>query len=56
LKYEDVYLNGYRGFDDALVNIRKFIDDVYDMKRLHSSIGYRPPAEFEKAVAPAATA
>jgi transposase InsO family protein len=56
LKYEDVYLNGYRGFDDALVNIRKFIDDVYDMKRLHSSIGYRPPAEFEKAAAAAATA
>jgi putative transposase len=56
LKYEDVYLNGYRSFDDALVNIKKFIDDVYNMKRLHSSIGYRPPAEYEKAAAAAAVA
>ena len=56
LKYEDVYLNGYFGFDDALANIRAFIDDVYDLKRLHSALGYRPPAEFEKAAAPAATA
>ena len=56
LKYEDVYLNGYSGFDDALANIRAFIDDVYDLKRLHSALGYRPPAEFEKASAAAATA
>ena len=51
LKYEDVYLNGYHGFDDALDNIRKFIDDVYNTKRLHSAIGYRPPGELEKAAA-----
>ena len=56
LKYEDVYLNGYHGFHDALANIRVFIDDVYDLKRLHSALGYRPPAEFEKAAAAVTTA
>jgi len=50
LKYEEVYLKEYGSFDDAYANIEKFIEDVYNEKRLHSSIGYLPPNEFEKEV------
>jgi transposase InsO family protein len=49
LKYEEVYLKGYRNLEDALVNLEAFIEDVYNTKRLHSSLGYRPPVEFETA-------
>lgn len=48
LKYEEVYLNEYINFKDALENIERFIDEVYNKKRLHSSIGYRSPIEYEK--------
>lgn len=47
LKYEEVYLCDYRTFNDAYERIPAFIDDVYNQKRLHSSIGYLPPNEFE---------
>ena len=47
LKYEEVYLKEYESFNDAYINIEEFIDDVYNDKRLHSSIGYLPPNEFE---------
>lgn len=47
LKREEVYLQDYRTFADAEANLGHFIDDVYNTKRLHSSLGYRPPAEFE---------
>jgi putative transposase len=49
LKQEEVYLNQYNNFDEALSNIGVFLDDVYNVKRLHSSLGYLPPAEFEQA-------
>ena len=48
LKYEEVYLNEYETFSDALDNIPHFIEDVYNKKRLHSAIGYRSPIDFEK--------
>jgi putative transposase len=48
LKKEEVYLNQYRNFDEALENIGVFLDAVYNVKRLHSSLGYLPPAEFEE--------
>ena len=47
LKAEEVYLWEYRTFDDVLRRIPYFIDEVYNQKRLHSSLGYRPPNEFE---------
>jgi putative transposase len=48
LKYEEVYLNEYETFEDAMENIGRFIDDVYNSKRMHSSLGYKSPIEFEK--------
>lgn len=48
LKYEEVYLNEYDTYREALENIERFIDEVYNQKRLHSSIGYRSPVEYEK--------
>ncbi len=47
LKYEEVYLKRYHTFAEAYANIATFIEDVYNAKRLHSSLGYRPPIEFE---------
>lgn len=47
LKREEVYLNQYETFADAEGQIGRFIDDVYNQKRLHSSLGYRPPNEYE---------
>ncbi len=50
LKFEEVYINEYETFEDAYKNIKHFIELVYNKKRLHSSIGYVPPEEFEKEV------
>jgi putative transposase len=47
LKREMVYLNEYQTFAEAEAQLGQFIEDVYNTKRLHSSLGYRPPAEFE---------
>lgn len=47
LKWEEVYLKEYESLNDAYANIKQFIEDVYNEKRLHSSIGYLPPNEFE---------
>jgi len=53
LKYEEVYLKHYRTFAEAEANLREFIETVYNTKRLHSSLGYVPPSEFEAALAAA---
>ena len=47
LKYEEVLLSGYETIDEATANIGHFIEMVYNSKRLHSSLSYRPPVEFE---------
>jgi len=47
LKAEEIHLNEYESFHDAQCNIDHFIDAVYNHKRLHSALGYVPPAEFE---------
>jgi putative transposase len=50
LKAEEVYVNEYLSFEDAYRNIKRFIELVYNKKRLHSSIGYKLPIEFEEEV------
>jgi putative transposase len=52
LKQEEVYLKEYDSFSDAEQNLTVFIEQVYNLKRLHSSLGYLPPAEFEAAYQP----
>lgn len=49
-KVEEVYVGEYDSFSDALKNIQRFIEVVYNKKRLHSSIGYLPPVEYEEKV------
>ena len=51
LKIEEVNLNEYQTFEDALRNIWHFIEDVYNQKRLHSALGYKSPIQFEMEVA-----
>jgi transposase InsO family protein len=48
LKYEEVYRTEYLDFADARRRLGKFIESVYNQKRLHSALGYLPPAEFEQ--------
>lgn len=47
LKCEEVYLNQYRDIEDARERIGAFLEDYYNKRRLHSALGYQPPAAFE---------
>jgi putative transposase len=47
LKREEVHLHDYQSLAEAEANLERFIEEVYNHKRLHSSLGYRPPSEFE---------
>ncbi|AGY59853.1 integrase [Gloeobacter kilaueensis JS1] len=51
LKYEEVLLNEYTSYREVKENIARFIEEVYNQKRLHSSLGYLPPVEFEASIA-----
>ena len=48
LKYEEVYRSEYRDLAEARASIGRFLEQVYNQKRLHSALGYSPPAEFEQ--------
>ena len=50
LKYEEVYRQEYRDLAEARASIEQFIEKVYNGKRLHSALGYRPPIEFERSL------
>jgi transposase InsO family protein len=51
LKYEEVHRNEYRDLVEARVSIQNFVEKVYNERRLHSALGYLPPAEFERNLA-----
>ena len=48
IKEEEVDLSDYQDFADARRQISHFIDAVYNVKRIHSSLGYLTPKEFEQ--------
>jgi transposase InsO family protein len=51
LKREEVYLWDYQTFDDVQKRMQFFIEAVYNQKRLHSSLNYQSPVEFENSLA-----
>ena len=48
IREEEVDLSEYRDFADAYGQLGRFLDDVYNRKRIHSSLGYLTPTEFEQ--------
>jgi len=47
IKEEEVDLSDYHDYQDAYRQLGRFLDEVYMRKRIHSSLGYLTPAEFE---------
>lgn len=50
MKKEEVYFKDYKTMNDVIKNLPRFIDEIYNKKRLHSSLGYKTPEAFEMEV------
>jgi len=50
LKYEEVYRTEYHNLEEAKASMKEFLEKIYNQKRLHSALGYRPPREFEQSL------
>jgi transposase InsO family protein len=48
IKEEEVDLSEYLNYTDAYRQLGRFLDAVYNRKRIHSALGYLTPAEFEQ--------
>ena len=48
LKHEEVNLCEYETYQDVVIRLPYFLEEVYNQDRLHSALGYRPPNEFEE--------
>ena len=55
LKYEEVYRTEYHNLEEAKASMQQFLEKIYNQKRLHSALGYRPPREFEKSLSVSAS-
>jgi putative transposase len=51
LKVEEIYLAGYETFADVTSRLPVFLEDVYNARRMHSSLGYLSPKQFEDRLA-----
>jgi transposase InsO family protein len=56
LKQEEIYLNEYRDLEHLRINVGDFIDQYYNRRRLHSSLSYQSPEEFEQSLPTSVTA
>ena len=55
LKVEQFCIAGYETCSDVTTHPRRFIEEIYNTKRLHCAISYAPSSEFEENFAPHAT-